>query len=88
VCHVVASDSTTKRQTALCRTFVLSLTMLAKWSVVVRHVVAMSHFPSAQIEGLAYKPSDKETSRQRAVWRALLETRRQCDDAPGLGAFQ
>jgi hypothetical protein len=36
------------------RLVVLSLTMLANRRVVVRHVVAMSHCRSAQIEGLAY----------------------------------
>lgn len=58
--------------------------MYAKRGVVVRRVVAMSHCRSVQIEGLAYKPSDRVTSRQRAarqraVWRALLETGRQDD---------
>jgi hypothetical protein len=42
----------------------------------------MSHCRSVQIIGLAYKPSDRMTSQQRAarqrvVWRALLETGRQ-----------
>jgi hypothetical protein len=44
----------------------------------------MSHCQSVQIEGLTYKPSDMATSwqraaRQRAVWRASLETGRQDD---------
>jgi hypothetical protein len=60
---------------------VLSVTMHAKRPVVVRRVVAMSHFRSAQIEGLAYKPSDRATSQQRAVWRTSLATGRQDDSA-------
>jgi hypothetical protein len=68
------------------RPVVLSLTMYAKRRVVVRRVVAMSHCRSVKLEGLANKPSDRATSRQRAarqraVWRALLEARRQCDKA-------
>jgi hypothetical protein len=60
----------------------MSLARHAKRRVVVRRVVAMSHCRSVQIEGLAYKPSDRATSRQhaarkRAVWRAALETRRE-----------
>jgi hypothetical protein len=51
--HVVASDCTTKRQTARCRTVVLLQTKHAERRVVVRRVVAMSHSRSAQIEGLA-----------------------------------
>jgi hypothetical protein len=53
--------------------------MHAKRRDVVRRVVAMSHCRSVQIEGLAYMPSDRATSReratrQRAVWRASLST--------------
>jgi hypothetical protein len=62
-CRPVANDI---RQTSRCRS----------------RVVAMSHCRSIQIERLAYKPNDRATSRQlasrqRAVWRASLETRRQ-----------
>jgi hypothetical protein len=47
---------------------------VAKRRVVVRHVVAMSYCRSVQIEGLAYKPSDRATSRQGAAQqRAILE---------------
>jgi hypothetical protein len=60
--------------------------MYARRRVVVRYVVAMSDCRSVQIEGLAYKPSDRVTSRQRAarqriVWRASLEAGRQEDSA-------
>jgi hypothetical protein len=60
----------------------MSLTIYAKQRVVVRRVFTISHCRSVQIEGLAYKPSDRATSqqraaRQRAVWRASLETMRQ-----------
>jgi hypothetical protein len=58
------------------RLVVLSLTMHAKWCIVVRRIVAMSHCRSVQTEGLAYKPSDRVTSkqhaaRQRAVWHVV-----------------
>jgi hypothetical protein len=55
----------------------------------VRRVIPMSHCRSVQIIGLAYKPSDRTTlrqraARQRAVWRASLDrtTRRRRDNAP------
>jgi hypothetical protein len=48
--------------------------MQAKRRVVVRRVVAMSHYRSAQIEGLA-----TWRARLRAVWRASLATGRQND---------
>jgi hypothetical protein len=86
VLRVGARHNRTRRQTARCRTFVLSLTMYAKRQVIVRRVVAMSHFRLVHIEGFAYKPMDRATSRQRAarqrtVWRASLETGRQDDSA-------
>jgi hypothetical protein len=74
------------------RLVVLSLTMHTKRHIVARRVIAMSHCRSAQIEGLAYMSNDRATSQQRAarkraVWRASLVTRRQCDNAP-FGAFR
>jgi hypothetical protein len=79
--HVVA-----KGDLSVFRPVVQSLTMYAKRRVVMRHVVAMSHCRSAQIEGLTYKPSDRMTSgqhaaRQRTVWRTSLETGRQDDSS-------
>jgi hypothetical protein len=46
-----------------------------------RRVVAMSHSHSAQIEGLAYKPSDRAASQQRAIKRPSLVTGRQDSSA-------
>jgi hypothetical protein len=82
VCRVVASDSTTKRQLARCRTVVLSLTNHAKRRIVVRRVVAMLHCRSAQIKGLSLCIYISQvTGRKRAVWRASLTTGRQDDIA-------
>jgi hypothetical protein len=77
--RVVASDCTTKPQMA--RHVVLSLTNHAKWCVGVWCVVAMSYCRSAQLEGLAICIFiSQATGRQRAIWRALLATIRQCDN--------
>jgi hypothetical protein len=86
-CRLVASDNTTKRQTARCRFIVLSSQARhPKRRIVVRPVVAMSPCRLTYKPILQFEPSDNVTSRQhaarqRAVWRAALETEGQGDNA-------
>jgi hypothetical protein len=79
--RVVASDSTTKAKRRV-------VALHAKQRVVVRHVIAMSHCRSVQIEGFAICIyiylciyNWHRAARQRAVWRALLATEWQDDSA-------
>jgi hypothetical protein len=58
--RVGASDNTTKRQTVRCRPV---SSAARQRRVVMQHVVAMSHCRSVRIKGLAYKSSDRATSR-------------------------
>jgi hypothetical protein len=71
--RVVASKSTTKFQTARCRTFVLSLTMHTKWRFVVQRVVTMSS--NRRIVDTAKRQGDIVTT---ACFDRDMATRQQC----------
>ena len=64
---VGSSNNRSKRQTAHCQTFVLSSCLTA--------VLAMSHCCSVQIKGLAYKPSNRATTRRTTTHCLVCFTR-------------